>query len=337
MPERTSRRKRHNPYAGLIHLLNQRYQDEWRRAEAIQEELDCIRGSGFWKAVAWVRALKQHLWPVRPSPAPPLTERAVPFVADVQDAPLRGRVSIIIPFRDRPELLRNCVRSLRLSTYRDFEVILVDNGSVEPQTRRLLSRLRTRKRFRIVSRPAEFNFSRLCNAGAAEATGTHLLFLNNDTEVLSRDWLENLLRLAGDPRVGAVGATLLYPNRTIQHAGIFPRADGQWVHPYRGYKENEPGENGELRAIRSVPAVTGACLIITNKLFQSLGGFDERYPVAHNDVDLCERLRRDGLLVVISPHARLFHYEGLSRGIGYDAPAPSASAGPQRLPIFTPP
>jgi GT2 family glycosyltransferase len=236
-------------------------------------------------------------------------------------------VSIVIPFRDRPELLRNCLRSLRASRYRHFEVILVDNGSADLRTRRLLDRLRSCRRYRVIDCPGEFNFSQLCNAGVRHARGEHLLFLNNDTQVLDRDWLDQLLAVAGDPAVGVVGATLLYPDHTIQHTGLFPRADGLWVHPYRGRPEDEPGEGGELRLIRSVPAVTAACLLIRRELFDSLGGFDERFPVAFNDVDLCARVRDRGLHVVITPHARLLHYEGLSRGYTVDRPPPDADRG----------
>jgi GT2 family glycosyltransferase len=213
------------------------------------------------------------------------------------------------------------LRSLRASTYRNFEVVLVDNGSTDPRTLRLLARLRERRRCRVVACPEPFNFSRLCNLGASTASGDYLVFLNNDTEVLARDWLEQLLRIGGDPSVGVVGATLLYPDRTIQHAGLFPRADGLWVHPYRGLPGDHAGDGGELRVARCVPAVTAACLLVRRALFGELGGFDERFPVTYNDVDLCRRVRERGLSVVVSPEARLFHYEGLSRGFTADTPA----------------
>ena len=160
-------------------------------------------------------------------------------------------MSVIIPFRDQPELLRNCLRSLRRSTFGRVEVVLVDNGSAEPRTDRLLARLALRSDTRIVRRPEPFNFSRLCNAGAAAATSDHLVFLNNDTEVLTRDWLERMLALAADPQVGAVGANALYPDRTIQHAGLLPRSDGMWVHPYRGLPVTHAGETANCAAFAS--------------------------------------------------------------------------------------
>ncbi len=313
------RRRRRNPYAGLLHLLNQRYHAEFVRAELLQNDLTGLRSSKLARAAEWLRLKLRRLFP-HPAVAPKfITEKAEPYRGPTCAIP-DARVSIVIPFRDRPELLRNCLRSLRRSTFRQFEVMLVDNGSEDPRTARLLARVGARSNVRIVNCPGAFNFSRLCNAGAAAATGDHLLFLNNDTEVLTRDWLERLLALAADPAVGAVGATLLYPDRTIQHAGILPRNDGMWVHPYRGHPADDPGEGGELRTVRSVPAITAACMLVRRDLFDSVGGFDEQFPVTLNDVDLCSRIRERGRLVVVTPHARLFHYEGLSRGYTIDPP-----------------
>jgi GT2 family glycosyltransferase len=147
-----------------------------------------------------------------------------------------------------------------------------------------------------------------------EATGDYLLFLNNDTEVLAPGWLGHLLRLAGHPRVGVAGATLLYPDGTVQHAGAWPRRDGRWIHAYRGERVGAAWPAEAPGDARLVPAVTGACLLLRRELFDALGGFDERLAVAGNDVDLCRRVRERGLEVAVSRHARLLHYEGLSRG-----------------------
>jgi GT2 family glycosyltransferase len=319
MAERSSRRRgRHNHDRDLIHLLNQRYRREWERAEALAAELDAVRGAHFWQAVAWLRRLGRRLLPPRPAPT------YLPWDDTYPDAeePARpaGRVSIVVPFRDRPELLRNCLRSLRRGTYRDYEVVLVDNGSSEPGTQRLLWRLAGRPGVQVLDCPGPFNFSRLCNAGVRRAAGDYVLFLNNDTEVLDPDWLEQLLVHAGRPEVGVVAATLLYPDRTIQHAGIFPRSDGHWAHRYRGVPADHAGERGELRRVRAVPAATAACLLVRRERFVILGGFDEGLPLTFSDVDLCCRLRRLGLFVVVTPHARLFHYESLTRGWAVDAP-----------------
>jgi GT2 family glycosyltransferase len=317
MSGRRTRRRGRNPYAGLIHLLNRRYHEQWQRAELLQNELDGREGSKVAQAAEWLRRLARRLVP-HPALAPKvILEKAERYFGPPVAVP-DARVSVVIPFRDRPELLRNCLRSLRRSTFANLEIVLVDNGSEDPRTGRLVARASQRQDMRLISRPGPFNFSRLCNDGARAATGDHLLFLNNDTEVLTRRWVERMLVLAADPAVGAVGATLLYPDRTIQHAGMLPRSDGMWVHPYRGEPAETPGEGGELRAVRVVPAVTAACTLLRRDLFEELGGFDENFPTSGNDVDLCRRLRAKGRLVVVTPHAKLLHYEGLSRGFTVD-------------------
>jgi GT2 family glycosyltransferase len=312
MSRRVKRRERGNPAAGLIHLLNQRYRREWERAEALQGELDRLKRSPLGPLIVALRWVKRQFSPV--PVVPPLAERSTPYRPSCDVGSPTGLVSIIIPFRDQFDLLRNCLRSLRTSTYRHFEIILVNNGSTDPRTLRFIDRITRRPRLSVIDASGAFNFSRLCNAGAERASGDCLLFLNSDTEVLSGDWLQHLLHPAADPKVGVVGATLLYPDRTIQHAGLFPRADGEWVHPYRGEPENIAGLDGELRVPRCVPAVTGACLMLRREVFDELGGFDERFPTTFNDVELCCRARERGYSVVVTPHARLLHYEGLSRG-----------------------
>src|SRR5262249_39465117 len=151
------------------------------------------------------------------------------------------------------------------------------------------------------------------------AAGDYLLFLNNDTEVVTPDWLEQMLLLAGRPEGGAVGATPLYPDGTIQHAGLFPRTHRPWAHPYRGLPPHRGG-HAEVRQVRAVPAVTGACLLLRRDRFLALGGFDEGLPLTFGDVELCCRLRVQGFLVLVTPHARLLHFESLSRGWLVDSP-----------------
>jgi GT2 family glycosyltransferase len=314
-----NRKTRQRPapdYRRLIHLLNQRYHDEFVRAERLRADLEIVQALRATWLFALLRRLKRWLRPpARPTPA---TEDATPLeLLPVEPA---GRVSLVIPFRDRPELLRDCLASLLLGTYRDYEVVLVDNGSSDPELLRLLGRLRRRRRYHVVDCPAPFNFARLCNAGAEQARGDYLLFLNNDTCVLTPDWLEQLLTVAGQPQVGVTGATLLYPDGTLQHAGMFRRSDGVWDHFSRGMPGDHPGERGELRQVRSVPAVSAACLLLRRELFLEMNGFDEARPVAHNDTDLCRRVRARGLLVAVTPHARLLHYESLSRGYALTPP-----------------
>jgi GT2 family glycosyltransferase len=302
-------------YRRLLHELNQRYRREFDRAERLRAELEDIRGSRAWRFLSWCRRVR-GLWAGRPPSAPAAGPASQPLAlppAPPGPAEPAGRVDIIIPFRDRVDLLRGCLVSLRRGRYRRWRATLVDNGSTEPATRRFLDRLKGRRRYRVISCPGPFNFSRLCNTAAHRARGEWLLFLNNDVEALADDWLGRMLAAAAAPGVGVVGATLLYPDGTIQHAGLEER-DGQWVHVYRGWPANHFGERRELLAVRAVPAVTGACLLLRRRLFLDLGGFDERLPVTHNDVDLCRRVRERGLTVAVTPHARLIHYESLSRG-----------------------
>ena len=312
MPRKKTRQRTAPDYRRLIHLLNRRYHDEFVRAERLRADLEIVQAFRATWLFALLRRLKRWLRPRVPRLSQPRHQDVTPLEpVHVEPA---GRVSLVIPFRDRPELLRDCLASLRLGTYRDYEVVLVDNGSRDPELLRLLGRLRRRRRYHVVRDPGPFNFSRLCNAGAEQARGDHLLFLNNDTCVLTPDWLEQLLTAAGQPQVGVAGATLLYPDGTLQHAGMFQRADGVWDHFHRGMPGDHPGERGELRRLRAVPAVSAACLLIRRELFLELNGFDERLPVTHNDTDLCRRVRERGLLVAVTPHARLLHYESLSRG-----------------------
>jgi GT2 family glycosyltransferase len=322
-------------YHAVIHTLHKRYHHEWERAERLQLALDSIRGRWTGPLHAWLLSLKHWLRPGRY----PIRYELAPWTSRIlsDDAgPVSGRVSIVIPFKDRVELLRGCLRNLRRSTYRDFEIILVDNGSKRHRTARFLHRLEERGAAHVVDCPGPFNFSRVCNQGASRAAGDYLVFLNNDIEVQTTDWLQRLLRIARQPEVGIVSGTLLYPDGTIQHAGLFPRPDGRWVHAYRGCPWDTDEDGGRLRRIRSVPAVSGACLMIRRDLFEAMGGFDERLPLTYNDVDLCCRVRRKQLLVVVTPHARVLHFECLTRGFAGDQPGEEHLAALECFPPSNP-
>ncbi len=300
-------------YRQTLHELNQRYKDAWDRAERLQDELDHVKSSRAYRLLTLWRHWSDF-WRASPKPE---SVRLLPFESENLEGfqvPPSGTASILIPFKDRVDLLKNCLRGLRRTTYPDHEIILLDNASTCARTKHYLERGQSLNRFKVIPCPAPFNFARICNRGARHATGDFLLFLNNDVEVSSPDWLDQLLRLGCAPTVGIVGATLLYPDGTLQHAGIFPQEDGQWSHAYRRMPQDYPGDREELRYSRTVPAVTAACLLVRRSLFQELGGFDETYDLTMNDVDLCQRVRRRDLKVAITPHARLYHYESLSRG-----------------------
>lgn len=223
---------------------------------------------------------------------------------------IRGepKVLIIIPTRDRRDLLERCVESIRsASTYPRYEIMVVDNDSSEAETLEYLEGF-SGKVFRY---PGEFNFAAMMNAAAQEAGDADmLLFLNNDTEVISPEWIEAMLEHAQRPEVAAVGARLLLPNGAPQHEGIVVGVDGAAA-------SNVSLEYFGLgRTIRNCSAVTAACTMIRQEVFRELGGFEERLAVAFNDVDLCLRAREKGYEIVYTPYALLYHDEGSSRGFG---------------------
>jgi GT2 family glycosyltransferase len=229
--------------------------------------------------------------------------------------PVRGspRVSVIVPTRDRVELLRTCVTSLlERTTYRNIELLVVDNESRDPATRAYLESLAAP--CRVLSWRQQFNWSAINNAAAREASGDYLLFLNNDVELIAPGSIEAMLEHAQRAEVGAVGAKLLYPDRTVQHAGVVIGIGGFADHAFRHLPADAPGYGSLAAVVRDCSAVTGACLMTRRGPFEEVGGFDERLRVAFNDVDFCLRLRERGLLIVWTPHALLFHHESATRG-----------------------
>ena len=221
------------------------------------------------------------------------------------------KVSIIIPTRDRAELLERCIEGLINRTdYPAIEIIVVDNDSREAATKQLF----TKYPIRVIPYPGEFNWAAMNNAAAKEATGEILLFLNNDTDVISPNWLSELAAQAIRPEIGAVGAKLLFADGTVQHAGIWLGPAGRVRHLLRLSQRNDPGYLGQLSLTRNLSAVTGACMAIRRNLFLDVNGFDESYPVSYNDLDLCLRLREKGHRIVWTPRAELYHLESASRG-----------------------
>ena len=230
------------------------------------------------------------------------------------------RVSIVIPNKDCSGYLRRCVDSIyRKSDYSNFEVIVVENNSVEPETFTLYEELKAQYHgIRVVSYEGPFNFSKICNYGASFADGSLLLFLNNDTEVISADWLTRMVGQMQREKVGVVGAKLLYPDDTVQHLGVvFPRSFPEHVGLFQA--DDDGGYFGFQRFPMEYSAVTGACLMMRKREFDELSGFDEEFAVSYNDVDLCLRVRDGGKLIVIEPRACLRHYESVSRGYDNDS------------------
>lgn len=220
------------------------------------------------------------------------------------------RVSIVIPSKDNAQVVGRCLKSIfSLTTYPDFEVILVDTGSTEPATHGLYRRYASRPNFRVVDYTGEFNFSRACNVGAEASDADVLLFLNNDTEVLEPDWLDVMVQWFEVEEIGAIGVKLLYPDGRIQHAGVIVGMGGLAGHLLAGYRENVGTEFGSDDWYRDLYAVTGACLMIPRSLFEEIGGFDEGYQIIFSDIDLCLRVYDAGYRVLYTPNARLRHHE----------------------------
>jgi GT2 family glycosyltransferase len=227
----------------------------------------------------------------------------------------RPHVTIIIPTRDRVDLLTRCVGSLTgRSTYENYDILIIDNGSTEAETLAYFERLRSEPRASILRIDEPFNFSRLNNQAAAAARGEVLCFLNNDTEVISPDWLEEMVSLACQEDVGAVGAMLYYPDDKMQHAGVVLGMGGVASHAHKGLARGSPGDHGRAALTQAMSAVTAACMVVRRIVFNAAGGFDETLAVAYNDVDLCLRIGSLGLRNVWTPFAELYHYESESRG-----------------------
>ncbi|HEX6833481.1 MAG TPA: glycosyltransferase family 2 protein, partial [Rudaea sp.] len=226
-------------------------------------------------------------------------------------------VSILIPFRDKAALLDACVTSvLEKTRYRNFEIVCIDNGSTEEETRRTLERLQRADRRVAVERfDAPFNYSAINNYGVRRSKGEHLLFLNNDTEVIASEWLDSMLEHSQRPEVGVVGARLLYGDDTIQHAGVIVGPGGVAGHAHLFSPGDDPGYFSRIRLVQNLSAVTFACAMTRRAVFEQVGGLNaDDLKIAFNDVDYCLRVREAGYLIVYTPYALLHHYESKSRG-----------------------
>lgn len=225
-------------------------------------------------------------------------------------------VSIIIPMRDMVSFLKRNLRGIEEKTdYKNYEVIIVDNNSREKETLDYFKTLKEKDNIRIIEYKDEFNFSKINNFTVKKAKGEHILFLNNDIEAISQGWLAAMLEHSARKEVGAVGAKLIFPNDTIQHAGTVLGLGGVAGHSHKHFPADSNGYFGALNTIRNYSAVTAACLMTKKKVFEEVDGFDEIHlSVAFNDVDLCLKIREKGYLVIYTPFSALYHFESKSRG-----------------------
>lgn len=225
-------------------------------------------------------------------------------------------VSVIIPTINQLPLLQKCLDSLLNQTiYDNLEIILVDTGSNDPEVLAYYQTLREDTRIKkLVYEQSKFNFSAANNQGVRESAGEYLLFLNNDTKAINPDWLEEMVRWAQLPEIGVVGATLLFPDDTLQHAGVVVGMSGHANHLFAGMREPFNTYFGKSGWYRNFSAVTAACMMIPKAVFEQVGGFDNRYELVFSDIELCVRIVWQGYRAMVTPYAHLYHYEGRSRG-----------------------
>ena len=230
--------------------------------------------------------------------------------------PTRPKVSIIIPTRDRISLLKACVESIIQNTdYPSYEIVIVDNDSAEKETIRYFEEISKIDNLNILKFSGDFNFSAMNNYAVRMSSSKYICLLNNDTEIMAPNWLDELMRYAVRKDVGAVGAKLLYPDGSVQHAGVVLGLGGAAGHAHRNLSNDDRGYFGQAHFAHFVSAVTAACLVVAKEKFEVVGGLDaEGFKVAFNDVDFCLKLERAGWRNVYAPAAVLVHHESKSRG-----------------------
>ena len=225
------------------------------------------------------------------------------------------KVSILIPSKDRSDLLERCLNGIyESSDYSNFEVIVIDHQSNEEDALELLEKIDKRDDTSVLEFEGEFNFSLMNNIAAESSTGDFLCLLNNDIEVISSDWIQELASHASREHVGVVGALLRYPDKSIQHAGLSPNLGSLYGHAHKYFPSGNFGYRNRLAVAHQVAAVTGACLMTSRELWDELGGLNQQLAVAYNDVDYCLRARTSGYQIIWTPFAELIHHESLSRG-----------------------
>ncbi len=294
----------------IVHIPRVLY--HWR---AIQGSTALAAGEKNYAVVAGRRAVEEHLQ--RTGQAGEVSILPASMMRVKRPVPVPApKVSLVIPTRDRVDLLRLCVDSiLERSTYPDYEILVVDNGSVEQETLDYFERISATPDVRVLSYPGEFNYSAINNFAVAQARGEVIGLVNNDIEVISPGWMEEMVAHALRPDVGAVGAMLYYPDDTIQHAGVLVGLCGVAGHVGSRHPRGSEGYFGRLLLVQELSAVTAACLLVRRSVYEEVGGLDERLRVAFNDVDLCLRIREKGYRNVWTPFAELYHHESASRGL----------------------
>ena len=225
------------------------------------------------------------------------------------------KISIIIPTKDKSEVLKTCINSIYNKTnYSNYEIIVIDNNSNEDSTFKLLKEYEKRDNFKSYRLECPFNYSYINNYAVSKSTGDYIVLLNNDTEIISPNWLKDMVGYASQKHIGCVGVKLLYPNKTVQHCGVVTGVGGVAMHANVSTGDENYGYFGRLVSVYNWSCVTAACLMISKEKYESIGGLNEDLKVAYNDVDLCLKVIDKGLYNVVLPYVKLFHYESLTRG-----------------------
>lgn len=226
------------------------------------------------------------------------------------------KVSIVIPNKDYVKTLKVCINSIKkLTTYENYEIIIVENNSEENETFEYYKKIDGKDKIKVVYFPEkEFNYSKIINFGVKNSTGDYIVQLNNDTELLTPNWLQEMLGFAQRDDVGAVGAELFYPDNTIQHAGIIIGIGGVAGHVFKNLPKGIHGYFSKDAMIQNLSAVTAACIMTPKSIYDEVGYMDEKFKVAFNDVDFCLKIRQTGKLIVYNPYVQFTHYESKSRG-----------------------
>ena len=226
------------------------------------------------------------------------------------------KVTILIPNKDNIDVLQNCINSIsEKTTYKNYEILIVENNSENSETFEYYKELESKENVRVVIYPEKgFNYSRIINFGVKESSGDYIIQLNNDTTIITENWIERMLGFCQREDVGAVGAKLYYPDETIQHAGIIVGARQVAAHVFRGLSKEDDGYFGKMNIIQNLNAVTAACIMTKKSIYEEIGYMNEEFAVAFNDIDFCLRIRKTGKLIVYNPFVELFHYESKTRG-----------------------
>ena len=253
-------------------------------------------------------------------------ERSKIYNAKVEDTKIKGLYKITYPVIDYPKIsiiilnknhkkdLKRCINSIMKSTYKNYEIIIVENNSTQRSIFRYYKKIKSDKIKIETCNLNNFNYSKLNNFGVSKASGDYYVFLNNDTKIITKNWLEIIIGNCQRKEIGVIGAKLIYKNRKIQHAGVVLNLTGTAGHVNLNEKSDKPGYFGRIMIQQNCSCVTGALLGISKEVFEKINGFDEKFPIAYNDVDLCLKTLEVGKLITYNPFIEAYHFESKTRG-----------------------